>query len=61
MPAVYRDVVSEREKLLLDAADELIEIAAWQIGAADAALEEHIAGDDEALRLTVAWPGTKST
>ncbi len=50
---MHGHIVAQREQLLVDAADELVEIAAGQIGAADAALEEHVAGDDEALRLTV--------
>jgi hypothetical protein len=50
MAGEYAGVVGEREQLIVNASGELLEAAAGEIGAADAAGEEDVAAEDENRR-----------
>ena len=43
MPRNKRHIIAQRPQLLRDRINQILMIAAWEIGAADAALKYHIA------------------
>ena len=60
-------LVGQREQAGVDRVDDLIEVAAGQVGATDTAFKKRVAGDEQLERGKVketepcVWPGVCST
>lgn len=52
VPGIHLHVVAQREEFVFDAGNERGVVTAGEIGAPDAAVKQHVAGDEKAVFAT---------